>query len=350
MEKYLQEMITADCHNVVGSSSESLNKLRNRVVYVTGGTGFIGTWIAELVSYLNDTYNFGTQLLLLSRDTNGFKDKAPHLAGRTDIRLMRSDVRNIIDIPVEVNYIIHAAATPDNRQHMSNPLAVMETITKGTGMMLDAATRLPNLYNILNISSGQIYGQQSRDINAIREDVAGTLSCNSITSVYPEAKRYAEALCSAYWSTFKLPVVTARPFAFIGPYQSLDKPWAINNFIRDALTGNTIRIISNGMPIRSYMYPSDMTYWLLRMLVDGTSGMAYNLGSPYGITLRDVAEKVKRYANSGSKIVVKEMHHDDSVFVPDNGLVFSTLNLEIKVPIDDAIKQSIRWFKGRNSF
>ena len=338
-------MITADCHEVVGSSSEALNKLRNRVVYVTGGTGFIGTWIAELVSYLNDTHNFGTQLLLLARDTNAFQDKAPHLAERADIQLIRSDVRNIIDIPVDVNYIIHAAATPDNRQHMSNPLSVMETITKGTAMMLDAATTLPNLYNILNISSGQIYGQQCRDIGTITEDVAGTLPCNLITSVYPEAKRYAETLCCAYWSAFKLPIVTTRPFAFIGPYQALDKPWAINNFIRDALTGNAIRIISNGMPVRSYMYPSDMAYWLLRMLVDGRSGMAYNLGSPYGITLRDVAEKVKKYAKSTSNIVIKEMHKDDSVFVPDNSLVSSTLGLEIKVPIDEALERSIRWFQ-----
>jgi len=347
MEKYLREMITSDCQEVIGSSPKALDKLRNRVVYVTGGTGFIGTWIAELVSYLNDTYNFGTQLFLLARDTNAFQDKVPHLAERSDIRLIRSDVRNIIDIPVEVNYIIHAAATPDNRQHMSNPLAVMESITKGTAMILDAATTLPNLYNIVNISSGQIYGQQCRDIGTITEDVAGTLPCNSITSVYPEAKRYAETLCCAYWSTFKLPVVTARPFAFIGPYQLLDKPWAINNFIRDALTGNTIRIISNGMPVRSYMYPSDMAYWLLRMLVDGKSGIAYNLGSQYGITLRDIAEKVKRCSDSTSEIVIKEMHQDDSVFVSDNSLVFSTLGLEIKVPIDKAVERSIRWFRER---
>ena len=141
-------------------------------------------------------------------------------------------------------------------------------------------------------------------------------------------------------------IVTARPFAFIGPYQSLDKPWAINNFIRDALTGNTIRIISNGMPVRSYMYPSDMAYWLMRMLVDGKSGAAYNLGSQYGITLHDIAEKVKRYADSTSGIVLKEMHQDSSVFVPNTGLASSTLGLEIKVPINDAVDRSIRWFRG----
>lgn len=346
MEKFLREMITADCLKVVGTSPEALNKLRHSVVYVTGGTGFVGTWIAELVTYLNDVHNFGIELMLLARDIDAFRDKAPHLADRSDIRLIRSDVRNIIDIPNNVNYIIHAAASPDNRQHMSNPLAVMETITKGTAMVLDSATTLPNLVTILNISSGQIYGRQSSDTVAISEAHQGALPCNTITSVYPEAKRYAETLCCAYWSTFKLPVVTVRPFAFIGPYQALDKPWAINNFVRDALTGNTIRIISNGMALRSYMYPSDMAYWVLRMLIAGKSGMAYNLGSPHGVTLRDVAEKVKRFANNSSKVLVKEMHMDSSVFVPDNTLVSSELGLEIKVSVDEALERSIRWFRG----
>lgn len=346
MEKHLREMITADCQEVVGSSPEALNKLRNRFVYVTGGTGFVGTWLAELITYLNDAHNFGTQLLLLAREADAFRDKAPHLAGRPGIRLISSDVRNIIDLPSDVNYIIHAAATPDNRQHMSNPLAVMETITRGTATLLDAAVKLPNLSNILNISSGQIYGRQCCATATINEDAVGTLPCNSITSIYPEAKRYAETLCCAYWSSCKLPIVTARPFSFIGPYQSLDKPWAINNFIRDALTDNDIRIISNGMPVRSYMYPSDMAYWLLRMLIDGTSGQAYNLGSPYGITLRDVAGKVKTYSATTSDIIIKEMHEDNSVFVPDNSLVSSALGLEIKVPIDETLKRSLRWFRG----
>ena len=94
------------------------------------------------------------------------------------------------------------------------------------------------------------------------------------------------------------------------------------------------------------MYPSDMAYWLLQMLVDGRSGTAYNFGSQNGITLRDIAEKVKKYANSTSKIVIKEMHQDNSVFVPNTELASSTLGLEIKIPIDEAVERSIRWFRG----
>ncbi len=69
----------------------------------------------------------------------------------------------------------------------------------------------------------------------------------------------------------KLPVVTARPFAFIGPYQGLDKPWAVNNFLRDALLGVPIRILGDADTVRSYMYPSDMAFWLLAILAEGVA-------------------------------------------------------------------------------
>ena len=348
MERNLRDMISADCREVVGPSPEALDKLRNRVLYVTGGTGFMGSWIAELVCYLNDAHDFGTRLFLQGRDIDAFRHRAAHLAQRGEITLVASDVRDLIDFPAEVDYIIHAAATPDNRQHMTNPIGVMDTITRGTATVLDAAAQLPQLVKILNISTGQVYGRHSRSGSAITEDTVGELPANSITAVYPGAKKYAETLCCAYWSSRKLPIVTARPFAFMGPYQSLDKPWAINNFIRDALTDNAIRIVSDGMPVRSYMYPSDMAYWLLRILVDGTSGMAYNLGSPYGITLRDLAERVKEYSGMASGVVVKGMHEDSSVFVPDPGLAASTLGLEIKVPVDQTLKRSLRWFRELN--
>lgn len=350
MNNHLVEIIREDCAEAIEQSVAKLDKLKNRKMYITGGTGFIGTWLAEVVAYLNDNHNFNTGLVLVARDTESFKEKAPHLALREDIQLISSDVKNISAIPEDVTYIVHAAATPDNRQHMSDPLSVMESITKGTGALLDSAEKLSGVRKILNISSGQIYGRQYGKGEKISENYVGALDCNAITSVYPEAKRYAETLCCAHWSLCKIPVVIARPFAFVGPYQNLDKPWAINNFIRDALMNNTIRIIGNGQPVRSYMYPSDMAYWLLRILIDGNPGVAYNVGSPDGITLKELAEKIKYYSNTKSEIIIKNMNDDKSIFVPDDTLCRESFGLDIKVDIDETIKKSIRWFKKTENF
>ena len=68
-------------------------------------------------------------------------------------------------------------------------------------------------------------------------------------------------------SELYLPIIIVRPFAFIGPFQSLDKPWAVNNFIRDAILGGPIRILGNELTTKSYMYGSDLAYFILNLLV-----------------------------------------------------------------------------------
>ncbi len=345
MNNRLLEIIRTDCQEVIAPSATGLEKLKNQLVYITGGSGFVGTWLTEAITFLNDNFHFNTNVILVSRSVDSFKDKTPHLASRKDVGFISADVKNIFEVPGDVSYIVHAAATPDNRQHVSDPLGVMETITKGTSAVIDASVRLNSLKKILNISSGQIYGRHA-DVEAISENYCGAIDCNTITSVYPEAKRYAETVCIAYWSLFKIPIVTARPFSFIGPYQRLDKPWAINNFIRDALKNNTIRIIGNGEPLRSYMYPSDMALWLLRILVDGKPSAAYNVGSPEGINLKDLAYKIKDASHAKSDIIIQHMNDDRSRYLPDITLSQRALGLEINVSINEAITRSIEWFKA----
>jgi nucleoside-diphosphate-sugar epimerase len=344
MQTHQSDSIRKDCREVIGPCAAGLDQLKNQKVYITGGTGFVGSWLAELVACLNDDYGFNTGLILAARDTDAFREKAPHLASRADVQLASVDVRNLNAIPDDVSYVIHAAASPDNRQHMSDPLSVMDTIAKGTAAVLDCAARLPGLKKMLNISSGQVYGRPHGDSRRISEGSFGALTCNSITAVYPEAKRYAETLCCAFWSLHKIPVLTARPFAFVGPYQSLEKPWAINNFIRDAQMNSTIRIIGNGSPVRSYLYPSDMAYWLLRILTDGNPGLAYNVGSPEGITLKGLAEKIKFASNTSSEISIRNMNEDHSCFVPDISLCNKSLNLIVTVDIDKTINRSVAWY------
>ncbi|MBI4855238.1 MAG: NAD-dependent epimerase/dehydratase family protein [Acetobacterium woodii] len=345
MNSNLLEMIKKDFEEVAQIYVSDLEMLKNERIFITGGTGFVGTWIAEIIAFLNDNFNFNTTLILVSRNAENFKQMVPHIALRKDITLVSRDVRSLLEIPGDVAYIIHAAATPDNRQHVSDPISIMDTITKGTASIIDSAFKLPKLKKILNISSGQIYGKQPMEIEAVSESFMGAIDCNTITSAYPEAKRYAEAICCAYWSLYKIPIVTARPFSFIGPYQSLNKPWAVNNFIRDVLMNYTVRIIGNGEAIRSYMYPSDMAIWFLRILLDGKPGLVYNVGSPHGISLKQLAEKIIDYSNAKSKIVIQYMNDDKSKFIPDVKLCRDSLGLGIKVDTDETLKRSIMWFK-----
>jgi dTDP-glucose 4,6-dehydratase len=346
MNARMLEMIRRDCHEVTASSVSELTPLKGECVLITGGTGFMGTWLVELITYLNDYYDFCIKMILLSERAYSFSAKAPHLAARKDISLIARDISSVVEIPDDVTMIIHAAGTPDNRIHASEPLRVAQIITGGTSSVLAAASRLPQLKRFLNISSSLVYGPQPLELERISECFGGGPNCSSPSSTYAEAKRFAEILCSIYRNEYKMEIITARPFAFIGPYQLMDRPWAINNFIRDGLSGGPIRILGDSETLRSYMYPSDMAFWLLKILVHGVSGLCYNVGNPDGVTLRQVAEKVASNCPIQPQIISNvaidpKLHR--SKMVPDVNLAQKTLELKLFVDTDEAIRRTLLW-------
>ena len=346
MNSSQREIVTADLKAVTGSGIDRLDPLRNETLLITGGTGFVGTWLSELVSYLNDQHGFGTRLALLSTNTGGFRKNVPHIANRKDVQLIERDIRNLTDIPTDFTYIIHAAATPDRRVHASEPLRTVQTIVDGTNSLLEYASRLSDVKGILNLSSGLIYGTQPWETTGISENMMGGLDCGAFGSAYAESKRMAESICTIYRNQHRLPIMTARPFAFIGPYQSLDRPWAINNFIRDGMLGEHIRILGDGRTVRSYMYPSDMAWWLLNIMVRGEVGVSYNVGSPHPISLQDLAQKIAGNFPNSPKIVSglsRGPEAQASKFVPNVDLAGRTLGLKVTVNLDEAINRTIRW-------
>jgi dTDP-glucose 4,6-dehydratase len=258
---------------------------------------------------------------------------------------LEQDVRNLHDIPTNVQWVIHAAGSPDSKEHVSQPLRTIETIYKGTQSILDVCFRLPDLQKLLHISSHTVYGNTDA-LTLIPETAMGALACNSVNSAYPEAKRMAETLCAIYRNQQRLPITVVRPFAFVGPYHGLDKPWAINNFIRDGLLGGPIRILGNGKTVRSYLYGSDAAYWLVVLLAKGKEGQTYNMGSSEGINLNALAEKIAGIIGNNTHILTKsakENYTNFSSAVPDTTKVLQQFGLSEKFQLEEALIRTIGW-------
>jgi dTDP-glucose 4,6-dehydratase len=112
------------------------------------------------------------------------------------------------------------------------------------------------------------------------------------------------------------------------------------------MLGGPIRILGDGQTVRSYMYPSDMAWWILNILVHGTVGMSYNVGSPEAITLQDLAEKIAVQVPKPPKIrcgISDDKSLRSSRFVPNVDLAKSSLGLKITTDLDTAIKRTILW-------
>lgn len=339
------EFLREDCALSLGGDAEMLSPLKGQRLVVTGGTGFVGSWLAEFVAYLNDKHAFGTHVTLIARTPERFASARPHLAARNDIKVLRADARFLTELPQETNWLVHAAGVPDTRFHASQPIETMSLIADGTSSVLRAVDRCSDFKMMLNLSSAAVYGAQPVELERIAETHQGGPSCGSAASAYAEAKRYGETLCASARTQARIPIITARPFAFVGPYMPANSPFAIVNFIQDAMNGRAIRVFSDGQTVRSYMYASDMANWILRMLVRGESGATYNLGSPEAVTLEALAGEVSSQFSPRPEIHLRTDPRAShrSRLVPDVGAAVEKLRLQVRVPLKTAIERSVAW-------
>lgn len=346
-----QARIRKDCLQVLNGREKKLQALSQSELVVIGGTGFVGSWIAEMVAALNDEYQFGIRLSLISRSTDQFASRLPHLANRSDVQLIKSDVRQLGQFPMNAEWVIHAAANPDVRTHASNPLDTASVIVDGTMSAMRTAERMGRLKKFLYLSSGLVCGSQPGSSIGVAENASGAPAPDA-SFVYANAKRFAEVICSAARAQSRIPVLVARPFSFIGPYQSLDTPWAQTTFLSDALRGHHIRLLGDGQVVRSYLYGSDAAYWFLTILTAGQSGDVVNVGSPVGVSLQDLAMGVAKNFDPPPEILFNTAPRSvgrAAQLLPDTTHAQNDYGLSVFTPLDEAIRLTVQWHVMQNS-
>lgn len=351
MKPECEERTRHDCLQVLNGREQALAALRQSELVVIGGTGFVGTWIAEMVAALNDEYQFGIKLSLMSRSTDQFASRLPHLANRLDVQLIKSDVRQLGQFPMNAEWVIHAAANPDVRTHATNPLDTASVIVDGTMSVVRTAERLGRLKKLLYLSSGLVCSSQSASAAGLPENAQGAPAPDA-SFMYPNAKRFAETICSAARAQSRIPVLVARPFSFIGPYQSLDTPWAQTTFLSDALRGHSIRLLGDGQVVRSYLYGSDAAYWFLKILTAGQSGDVVNVGSPVGVSLQDLAKEVAKNFEPAPEIMFNTAPRSvgrSAQLLPDTTHAQNDYGLSVFTPLEEAIRLTVQWHVMQNN-
>jgi len=342
------QLIAEDLARIYPKISDKLEGIYGKTLLVTGGAGFMGSWLAELVSYLNREEKASIKLYLVDSARDLFTERLRHLVHDTSIEFIRCDMRSLLEIPRDVNYVIHAAATPDGRFHASSPIETMTTIAEGTSSILRAANRVSNLIKFVNVSSSSVYAADQH-IEHITETAPGCAFKPKSTSAYSEAKRYAEVLCAAARSEARIPIVTVRPFTLCGAYQQLDSPWFLNNFINDALHQRPIRILGDGKSVRSLLYGADLAYWLLVIMLRGKSGQVFNVGSDQAEYLNEFAMRVAANFSPSPSILTNTSlagAGENTRLVPDISAVKSTFGLEVYTDVAHAISRTINWYQA----
>ncbi|MGN7292450.1 NAD-dependent epimerase/dehydratase family protein [Rhizobium sp. SAFR-030] len=338
-----------DLREIHEKTADIWPKLRGARLFITGGTGFIGCWLLESLRYVNERYDADIGATVLTRNASAFAQKAPHLAAHSSFTFLEGDVSSFATPAQEFTHLIHAATDASADLNENNPRQMFDTVVSGTRRALDLAVEKA-IPRTLFLSSGAVYGQQPWEMTHVREDWTGSPDCTNARNAYAEGKRAAEMLCAIYAKQFGLNIVNARIFALLGPYISLGIHFAAGNFIRDAMDRKPIVVNGNGLPCRSYLYASDLTVWLWKLLARGAAGKAYNVGSDESISIRDLAERVATVIGTGefSILGAPDTGWNPGRYVPDTSLASTELGLYKSVSLEDAISRTALWNGWQN--
>lgn len=319
--------------------------LRGRRIFLTGGTGFVGRTLLDYFAESAAVHGPEFQVRVMSRTPQAFLQRHPRYGNMSWLSLVQGDLRTFPVAETGFTDVVHAAA---DTHGVADKAAWMAQIIGGTQSALEWAVAA-GATRFLLTSSGAVYGPQPGALARLPEDYAGAPPTTSLTSVYGQAKRVAEQLCTVYADRHALQPVIARCFAFAGEHLAPDGPYAIGNFIRDAVAGRAIRVQGDGRAVRSYLYGRDMAHWLATLLAVAPAGQAYNVGSDQAITIADLARSVAAALAPDAPVVIDGHVADDSArshYVPDVSRARG-LGLAVDTPLTDAIRLTAAGWAGR---
>ncbi|MGF6600003.1 nucleoside-diphosphate-sugar epimerase [Paraburkholderia sp. GAS448] len=334
-----------DLDLVVDRTTEVWSTFDRARLFITGGTGFIGSWLLEVVQHANSVHGSRIEIVALSRDPQRAREQAPHLFNAPGVNLIKGDVLDFDEADVGAfDLCIHAATDVADPTKTGDALRAFDTGVLGTRKVLDCA-QANQASHFLLTSSGAVYGAQPATLARTPETFAGAPDPLDVNTAYGQSKRAAEWLASAYAQHGDLNVSIARIYALLGPAIPLDGPFAAGNFIRDALAGRQIAIKGDGRPLRSYLYMADACVWLLRMLLSGGRGQAYNVGSEREISIIDLARAVERLCGSTAVAVPAAPAQAGPAprYVPDTAKAREALNVDEYTPLELALSKTINW-------
>lgn len=312
----------------------------NKNIFITGGAGFIAnTLIQHLVEDNKITVydNF-------HRDTLSGSGYADH----KNINIIRGDVLNLKLMTASMKgaeVVIHAAGIAGIDTVIKSPVRTMQVNMIGTANMLEAAYINGVSDKIIDFSTSEIFGSMAFKSSETDQAVAG--SAGEARWTYAVSKLAGEHLAHAYYSQYKLPTITVRPFNVYGPGQTGEG--AIQIFIKKALKNETIHIDGDGSQIRAWCFVDDFVDCILKCLDTPESvGQSFNIGNSRAvITILGLAQLVCRVLNSKSKIVFDPpLSADIAIRIPSVTKTEEILNFKAKVDLEEGVLRTSEWIKS----
>lgn len=308
-------------------------------VFVTGGSGFIGS---HLVDRLLER---GDEVIVVDNFLTGRRINLEHQRGNPALTVIEHNVvESMLDLPIDgaLDRVVHLASPASPVGYARYPIETQLTNSIGTKNALDLARRHGARFVVS--STSEVYGDPL--VHPQPETYWGNVNPIGPRACYDESKRFAESLTMEYHRQHGLDARIARIFNTYGPRSDPEDGRVVPNFCVQALRGAPITIYGTGNQTRSFCYVDDLVAGLLRLIdVDGLAGQVINLGNPVEITVRGFAETVVSLTGSRSEILYKPLPIDDPTRrQPDIAKARELLGWEPAISLEEGLRRTLAHF------
>ncbi len=305
-------------------------------ILVTGGAGFLGSHLCEALLARGDEVVCMDNLLTgHERNLESFR-KDPRFT------FVLHDVTKHIDLPGRLDAVLHFASPASPADYLRYKIHTLKVGSLGTHNALGLAKKKDAVF--LLASTSEVYGDPQ--VSPQREEYWGNVNPVGPRGVYDEAKRFAEAMTTAYHRTHGTRVRIARIFNTYGPRMRLNDGRAVCTFIAQALRGEDLTVYGTGAQTRSFCYVSDLVDGILKLL-DSREASPVNLGNPDEIPVLQLAREIAELTKSPSRIVFRPLPEDDPrQRRPDITRARTLLGWEPRVPRREGLERAIEGFRA----
>jgi dTDP-glucose 4,6-dehydratase len=303
-------------------------------VVITGAAGFIGSHLCDAL--LDRGYSVvGVDNLLTGSTAN-----IAHLANR-DFLFIKHDVTNYIYVEGPVDAVLHWASPASPIDYLELPIPTLKVGALGTHKALGLAKAKKARFVLA--STSEVYGDPLE--HPQKETYWGNVNPIGPRGVYDEAKRFAEAMTTAYRRYHGVDTKIVRIFNTYGPRMRLNDGRAVPAFMSQALRGEDVTIFGNGRQTRSFCYVSDLVDGIIRLMQSDVNDPV-NIGNPHEMTIEEIARAIIRLTGSGSTLVYRPLPEDDpKVRQPDITRARTLLGWEPRVGLEEGLTRTLEYFK-----
>ena len=329
-----------DIDKIVGNLDDVRARMVDKRVLVTGGAGFLGSWLCDVLTFL------GANVLCVDNLASGLESNILDLLKKDNFTFIKHDITEPIFFEKGLDVVLHLASRASPFEFQRYPIQILKANTLGVWTALGIAKR--HKARLLYTSTSEIYGNATEFPTS--EAYNGNVNPIGARSCYDEAKRCGESFVTAYRLEHGIDARIARLFNTYGPRMRADDIYGrvVPRFIEQALTNAPITVFGDGSQTRSFCYVTDQITGLLKLaFLDDLSGAVVNIGNDEEMTISSFADLVRRLAGSDSNIVHDDLPEGDPLRRrPDIGKARKLLQWEPKVSTEEGVKRTIEWLRA----